>query len=359
MKRFFLILSLLLLLFTVTVSSHPGRTDSNGGHWDRKEGTYHYHSGEYAGRNSSGSSSETADDIEENIVQTAPSEETKKEPSEKVIVMKKETPTKNSNNWLDSIFKNKTFVRIFSYIVIAILGLFLLAYGSQEDKEKLSEDSATNSFRTILGLVIIFILMFLFTHLLSRNIFSFNLSDLSGLFIFLAAIPFLAFLAILGIGIILLFLRCFMPLHNSIRWTTIICVIVSAVFLKFFTNYSLFDIILSALISSIICYITYIYFDYKTEVLIIEDTFNSKVEDVYSSSCDTISEKIQDLKAEKNSNINSTFDKYNRNVCFKFSYFLSNLDEYVFIRIRNIFFIWFVLMALLSFLAWKNLLFFK
>ncbi len=57
MKRFFLILSLLLLLFTVTVSSHPGRTDANGGHWDRSDGTYHFHTGEYAGRSSSGSTS--------------------------------------------------------------------------------------------------------------------------------------------------------------------------------------------------------------------------------------------------------------------------------------------------------------
>lgn len=41
----------------VSVFAHPGRTDANGGHWDRKTGTYHFHSGEYAGRNSSGSSS--------------------------------------------------------------------------------------------------------------------------------------------------------------------------------------------------------------------------------------------------------------------------------------------------------------
>ena len=39
------------------VFAHPGRTDSNGGHWNRSTGEYHYHSGEYAGRESSGSSS--------------------------------------------------------------------------------------------------------------------------------------------------------------------------------------------------------------------------------------------------------------------------------------------------------------
>lgn len=116
MKRFFLILSLLLLLFTVTVSSHPGRTDSNGGHWDRKEGTYHYHSGEYAGKNSSSSSSETADDIEENIVQTAPSEETKEEPSEKVIVMEKKTSSKEENPE-----KEKTLLIIILSVVGAII----------------------------------------------------------------------------------------------------------------------------------------------------------------------------------------------------------------------------------------------
>ena len=42
MKRLFC-LFLLLLSLTITASSHPGRTDSNGGHWDRSEGTYHYH----------------------------------------------------------------------------------------------------------------------------------------------------------------------------------------------------------------------------------------------------------------------------------------------------------------------------
>ncbi len=46
---------LLLFIFLVSLSplisySHPGRTDKNGGHWDRKNGTYHYHTGEGSGR---------------------------------------------------------------------------------------------------------------------------------------------------------------------------------------------------------------------------------------------------------------------------------------------------------------------
>lgn len=55
------LISLLLLLISlvciVSVFAHPGRTDSNGGHWDRQSGTYHFHTGEYAGKGSSGNSS--------------------------------------------------------------------------------------------------------------------------------------------------------------------------------------------------------------------------------------------------------------------------------------------------------------
>jgi len=41
MKLFFFILVFLSL--TQGVFCNSGRTDSNGGHWDRKAGTYHYH----------------------------------------------------------------------------------------------------------------------------------------------------------------------------------------------------------------------------------------------------------------------------------------------------------------------------
>ena len=53
-----LIFIIFLNLFVINISfAHPGRTDSNGGHWDRSSGTYHYHTGEYAGQSSSSSSS--------------------------------------------------------------------------------------------------------------------------------------------------------------------------------------------------------------------------------------------------------------------------------------------------------------
>lgn len=34
---------LLFFIFNTFLFSHPGRLDSNGGHWNRKAGTYHYH----------------------------------------------------------------------------------------------------------------------------------------------------------------------------------------------------------------------------------------------------------------------------------------------------------------------------
>ena len=45
------------ILFSCPAYAHPGRTDSNGGHYDHSTGEYHYHTGEYAGRNQSGSNS--------------------------------------------------------------------------------------------------------------------------------------------------------------------------------------------------------------------------------------------------------------------------------------------------------------
>ena len=40
-KKIFTLFTLVSLL----AFAHPGRTDANGGHYDRKNGTYHYHHG--------------------------------------------------------------------------------------------------------------------------------------------------------------------------------------------------------------------------------------------------------------------------------------------------------------------------
>jgi hypothetical protein len=57
-KKIFIALAIVftLLIFTPPSFSHSGRTDANGGHYNRKTGEYHYHNG---GSSSSGSSSES------------------------------------------------------------------------------------------------------------------------------------------------------------------------------------------------------------------------------------------------------------------------------------------------------------
>lgn len=59
-KKVLLTITALLIISVACIFSafaHSGRTDSNGGHWDRSTGTYHYHSGEHAGKSSSSSNS--------------------------------------------------------------------------------------------------------------------------------------------------------------------------------------------------------------------------------------------------------------------------------------------------------------
>ncbi len=57
MRLFSLIL--VLLGFTQVAFSHSGRTDSIGGHWDRKAGTYHCHNQTTAPRSSTSRYSKT------------------------------------------------------------------------------------------------------------------------------------------------------------------------------------------------------------------------------------------------------------------------------------------------------------
>ncbi|WP_438347022.1 copper amine oxidase N-terminal domain-containing protein [Paenibacillus sp. FA6] len=72
-------LAFILLLSSATVSAHPGRTDSSGGHycrtncakWGLKTGEYHYHNG--GGSTSSGSSSSSS--------YTAPKKDSKPKPT--------------------------------------------------------------------------------------------------------------------------------------------------------------------------------------------------------------------------------------------------------------------------------------
>lgn len=49
-------LFVIICLLSVQAYAHPGRTDSNGGHYDHSTGEYHYHSGSSSQSSSSGGS---------------------------------------------------------------------------------------------------------------------------------------------------------------------------------------------------------------------------------------------------------------------------------------------------------------
>ena len=62
MKKRVLFITIFLILLSMSLSSmaHPGRTDANGGHYNRKTGEYHYHNGGGSSSSSSGSSSSSS-----------------------------------------------------------------------------------------------------------------------------------------------------------------------------------------------------------------------------------------------------------------------------------------------------------
>lgn len=49
MKKIVLFSFFILIIASTSIYAHKGKTDKYGGHYDRSEGTYHYHSGKYKG----------------------------------------------------------------------------------------------------------------------------------------------------------------------------------------------------------------------------------------------------------------------------------------------------------------------
>lgn len=90
MKRQWIIpIILACLLLTVLIYSyfHPGRTDTHGGHYDRKTGQYHYHRQEYSPSGSESSLSQQPGSIKE-----SGTPQTKTPQSQESL--SKQTPTK-------------------------------------------------------------------------------------------------------------------------------------------------------------------------------------------------------------------------------------------------------------------------
>ena len=97
---------ILLFVFLMTASAHPGRTDKNGGHYNRSTGEYHYHTGEYAGRSQSSSKSSS-------------SSKNTKATLEAIEKLKKERGTKSSSSTTSQKKKKTTFWDV-AKIILAV-----------------------------------------------------------------------------------------------------------------------------------------------------------------------------------------------------------------------------------------------
>ena len=121
MKRLITIIIIILLL-PLAVTAHPGSLDSNGGHYNRKTGEYHYHSGIHKYGTSSSSTTQTYYPYTPKPTMSATQSPTAKPLS---IVMA--TPEPEAEHSLGE----KIFIAICLFIFFGIPGIVLLvALGS-------------------------------------------------------------------------------------------------------------------------------------------------------------------------------------------------------------------------------------
>ena len=81
-----MLLLLVSIISLLGVFAHSGRTDSNGGHWDRSTGIYHYHTGEYAGKSSNSSSKKYESTPKSPTYETPVKRESNGDVKEKVVL---------------------------------------------------------------------------------------------------------------------------------------------------------------------------------------------------------------------------------------------------------------------------------
>lgn len=131
--KFGIAFSLLLIIISMSVCSHPGRTDENGGHWNRTTGEYHFHTGEYAGRNHFSSS---------------PSSSSGTSPSKKIPDPPAKTK-KSVKTAEEPVAKNEglnTF-ELICIISVGVLLLFLICLGFHIHFKIISTISAFKSYK--------------------------------------------------------------------------------------------------------------------------------------------------------------------------------------------------------------------
>ncbi len=108
------ILTAFVLMSTLSIKllCHPGRTDANGGHWNHKTGEYHFHTGEYAGEESSSDITKEYEYEPFTPPYTPPTNNPYRQNKETITSKEKDTDNKTSNNVLLYILGVAIFIEV-------------------------------------------------------------------------------------------------------------------------------------------------------------------------------------------------------------------------------------------------------
>lgn len=122
--KIFIIIFIAFISTCIISYAHPGRLDSNGGHYNRATGEYHYHNGSH----SSGSSSS----VEElNISNDTSEEKSSWERYKEKVQSKKENPETKSQNITtsnDDENKNYTWKDWIGILIVFIFPAYAVIY---------------------------------------------------------------------------------------------------------------------------------------------------------------------------------------------------------------------------------------
>ena len=130
MKKIIPLFTLLIILaFSSMVYAHPGRTDENGGHYDRSTGEYHYHHGYPAHQHENGICPYNYDD------KTFPDAEARKPNSSSTTVEKSAIHFPSESTSAESLFA----------CIFSSLFLFLLLFILYKSFKKLEKSTKTMS----------------------------------------------------------------------------------------------------------------------------------------------------------------------------------------------------------------------
>lgn len=165
------LLILLTLIFAFNANAHPGRTDSDGGHYDRSTGEYHYHHGRPAHDHPNGKCPYDDEDIYEyNFSYTETTADSPQwddaiyeESSSYTETTAAPIQTANSSQWEKvSYFLYPILVSILACIVIVsfYILLFILAYKIREKVGPCIKKNAGKYMALVFIFVVVYAVLF-------------------------------------------------------------------------------------------------------------------------------------------------------------------------------------------------------